>query len=233
MRDALSGVIDHHRELVREQSIGALHDEVADFALEPLFNLPLEAIPKADGLVSHEKTPRARLAPRQRATAADPRVHALATGAGRADLEFFARAAAGVGLAAGDEPRERCFIKGGTLALSHDLAVPFETVALECSEHRGAGWLAAPRLVDVLDPYQPFSADGASVAVARHCGDQRTEMQRPGWRRGEAAAVRDSRVRHLALSMRAPKRAASKAPPPADCGLQVQYRRKPPRMALG
>src|SRR5207248_8299709 len=123
----------------------------------------------------------------------------------RAELELSARAAARVGFAAGDEPHERCFIKRDSRALADDLAVPFETVALECGQDCSGRGLAAARLVDILDSYQPLSVDRASIAIARHCGDQRTEMQRPGWRRGEAAAVRDSRGRQLALSVRAPK----------------------------
>ncbi len=55
--DALRGVVDHDRQLIGPQAVGAPHDEVADVDLEALLEAAGDAIVEADGISGNTEAP--------------------------------------------------------------------------------------------------------------------------------------------------------------------------------
>ena len=162
-----TGVIDDDRELVRVQAVRAPHDEVADVATEVLRLRALQAIAVFDARFARRgrATRAARAgAIRRDAVAAGPGIDALAAGSLRRALQLTSRACALVHVAGCAQPGEGSLVELGALGLPHDVAVPFEAVALERCEDRRFGVGPRPRQVDVLDAHQPLAAGGARVA---------------------------------------------------------------------
>ncbi len=194
--DALQGVVDDDRELVREKPVGALDDEVADLAREILRLRTLEPVAPLDARGAHAKAPRARRARRairRNAVAAGAGVDVLSACADRCARELAPRARALVDVAMRAQSIERCRVRVAALGLSNDGPIPRETVALERRQDRALRARPRAREVDVLDAHEPLAVRGPGVAIARDGGDQRAEMQRSGGRRREAAA-RDHRA---------------------------------------
>src|SRR2546427_2379385 len=140
-------------------------------------------------LAGTQKPPRAALAARRDTAAAGAGIPAFSASAERHGFKLPARAGASEDPAARRQAVERGLIQRGALALPNDLTVPLETVRSQRREHPIGDAFAAARRVDILDPQQPLAASRPRVAVARQRGDERAEVQRPGWRRCEAAAV--------------------------------------------
>ncbi len=219
--DALRRVVDHHRELIGEHAVGALDDEIADVALEALLLSALQAVVKADRLRVHAQPPGRRAGWRRGGAAAGARIDALAGGAERRARQLPPGAGAGEHQAALHELVECRLVELAALALVDDRAVPLEAMGFEGGANVGTDMAAAARRVDVLDAQQPFAAGGAGVAAARQRGDERAEMQRPGRRGREAAAVTR---RGLHSRVLAPTRAGAGSIAPAGCGFHSQWR---------
>src|SRR6185312_4097267 len=117
------------------------------------------------------------------------RVDALADRPGQSRAELASRARAAIHESLRDKLRKRRFICVATRRLAPYLAIPFESEALERGQDSIGGARARARLVDVLDAQQPLSARSACIGVARHRGDERSEVERTGGRGGEAAAI--------------------------------------------
>ena len=107
MRDLLGSVVDDDRELIGEDSVGALDDEIADVAIQALLLPTLQAVVKTNRLAANHESPRAALAARRDTVAAGAGIPALAAGAERCGFELPARAGAGENPAAGVELPEK------------------------------------------------------------------------------------------------------------------------------
>jgi len=215
--DLLRGVVDDDGELVGGQPVGSPHDEVADLAREVLPLRSLQPVDERDDGVADahaDRALRARGAVGGNAVAAGARIDALTGGRDRRGLELPPRARARVGEAAHVERRDRARVVRGAIGLAHDRPVGGEAVAVERREDPALGARDRARLVDVLDPDEPATAGRSRVAAARQRGDQRSEVQRPGRRGGEASD--DGRARR-----RAHRTAGSAAATPIATGAAV------------
>src|SRR5262249_10523436 len=154
------------RELIGEYAVGALHDEVADFAREPLLEPALNPVGESDRIPVYRDPPRARAAAGRDALAAGPRIDPLAAPAERRGFELPARAGAGIRDSLADETVERGLIRFLSFALPADRSVPFEAVRGELRQDPGARTVPAARLVEILDADQPLAAVRARIAIA-------------------------------------------------------------------
>src|SRR2546421_23206 len=91
--NALRCVVHDDCELIREQTIGAPDDEIADLPLEPLLVPSLEPIAEGNRFVGDAQSPGSGLALRRDAVATRSRIDALAAGAESPGFEFPASAA--------------------------------------------------------------------------------------------------------------------------------------------
>ena len=69
--------------------------------------------------------------------------------------------------------------------LEDDVAIPFESIALQRLDYfiRGTGLFAGR--VDIFDSKQPLATLTASLKITGNGRNERTEMKWPGWRRRE------------------------------------------------
>src|SRR5439155_22470032 len=143
--DRLGSVVDDDRELIGEDSAGALDDEIADVAIQALLVPTLQAVVKTDRLAGNQESPRAALAARRDAVAAGAGILALAAGAEWRGFELPARTGAGEDPAACSQAIKRGLIQRGTLVLTDDLTVPLETVRCQRRQHSIGDAVAATR----------------------------------------------------------------------------------------
>ncbi len=204
VRDILVGIVDDHRELVGPQAVGASQHEIADIARDVLGLRAEPTVVPADGdgrgVAAHAQAP----------GAGGPAVQPRAAGAGvdellvapmrpprrcQRALDVATRAAARIGVARGDQTRERCLIVRASLGLPHRRIVGNQAQRLELPQDFTIGARHAAGRVDILDADEPARAMRARVEPARQRRDERARVQRASGRRGEAADVR----RHQAV----------------------------------
>ena len=189
MGDARIGVVDHHGELIGEETVGALDHVVARIVGEVDLLRALHCVIEADrAFGAHPPGP--PLATRRQAVAAGAGVAARAVAGQGLIGELAPGAGAGVGVAGGLERIQRCLIGCGAPALPDHLAIPFEAEACQRGEDACGGAGDCARGVDILDAQQPASAVGARFKKAADRGDQRAEVQRAGRRGREAADIK-------------------------------------------
>jgi len=159
MRDALCGVVDDHRQGVRDDAVAALHDEVADRGADILAEAALNQVRKVDVARIHPQT-RAGGSRLGGAFAARARVMILVG-------ELPAAAAAREQQLRSIELRKRLGIQRLALRLTNHRTVPFEA---ECGE-RGTDAIRRTRdfarPVEILDSDDPPSAVRARIEIAR------------------------------------------------------------------
>ena len=231
--DALGRIVDHHRELVGPQPVGALQHKIADLGGDVLLEAAAQPVIDPDRARRHAQPPGARRAPLGQTVAAGARIDEFAvTGHGLPGAllrvrDLPARAAAGIGESACDQGIERRGVTRAACRLEHRLAVGVQAEAGERVEDgRGRARLLARR-IDVLDAQQPASAVCARIEPGGERRDRRPGVQRPGRGGGEAADVAAAcGVHRLVLRGRAFVFGAAPSPsaihPPsgsgADCG---------------
>ena len=172
MGHALLGVIDHHRQLVGEQAVGAMEQKIPRVLRQRLHDRALYRIFKRDLRIADTHAHRARgFAPRE-APAAGARVDGRAVAGEQAVADFTARAGARVGVAGGAKLFQGRLVRGGAPALVQDLVVPGEAVRGKRGKNRrsGAGLLAWP--VNIFHAHQPLAAVRVRVQIAAGCSHE-------------------------------------------------------------
>ena len=179
--DALRGVVDHHRELVGPVAVGTLEHEVADLFADVLAHAPLDRIVEAECGGGRHAQPEGR-------RGAHGAGNALAMDAAVVG-EVAAAAVAGKSGARCEQAVECGLIDVATFALAQHRAVGMQSERRQRAQLLPGGARDLTRRVEVLDPHQPFATGAPRQQPAAECRQQRTEMQRPGRRGREAAAI--------------------------------------------
>jgi len=134
MADPLPGVVDHHRELIGEQTVGAANDVVPDILLQRLAVTPLYPISKDNRVGMGSDPDAAGGAPRSNTVTTGPGINPTpgSHAAGRRNVT--ACTGAGKGLFSAKQLFHRLLVMSQAPALILDLSVPLETVGLQGME---------------------------------------------------------------------------------------------------
>jgi len=208
--DALIGIIDHHRKLVGVEAVGAEQDEIADFLIHGLRDIPLEPVGECDGFTPCSQAHRTRSFSRGQALAAGARIDAgairhrvrrvLAFVAHCRVRDLLSAAATPINLSGLPEPLECGAVGIQSRALVDHGTVPLQSQRFQLAQDDVRRFRARARAIQVLHAHAPRSLRSAGVEPARHCGDQGTEMQRPRRRRGKTSNGHARPRVHCALS---------------------------------
>jgi hypothetical protein len=196
--DALGSVINHHRQLVGPQAVGAVQDEVAHGLRHVLLLRAQAAVGPADLhalAADHRAQPGGAGGLAVQAIAAGAGVDAfgkavvrLAQG-GPGGVDLAPAAAAGVGQAGGQQLVQRRLVGRAAGGLPQRRRVGHQAQRGQLAQDHLAPAGQAARGVDVLNAHQPAAALGAGVQPAGQRGHRAAGMQRAGGRRGKAAGA--------------------------------------------
>ena len=180
MRDRLVCIVDRRRELIREDTVGALQYEVTDFAFQRLLDAALNSIVESDGLGMRHDAPRVGSATRRKAAAARAGINVAFDAGDTRVCNLTAAARAGVSLSYTPKLFECRAIRLFARALIQHGSVPFHAARFERFQNVVGGASRHARRIEVVDPYEPRAVVGSRFEVASDRCNKRSEMQRPG-----------------------------------------------------
>ena len=199
MRDALRGIVHHHRQLIGPQAVGAAQHKVAHRLQHVLLLRTQASVAPLRWVVQLQIVDHAL-----HIQAPSPRRFALQTLATRARIHrsrvpcallllrvfnLFARTAAGVGPALGHQ-----VVQGGLIGLmarglpQHGF-IGHQATSGQLRQQGLVGAGHAARRVHVFHAHQPSAAMGASIQPTGQCSHQRARMQQTRGGGGETTPV--------------------------------------------
>jgi hypothetical protein len=193
----LRRIVNHHSQLIAREPVGALNYEISHGILHVLYDASLNRIGEADDSIVSTQPERVRRAIRRQASAASPRINRTVDAAHAGIRNFLARTHARVHQLASLQNEQSFAIELRALGLIGYRPVPLKPEGCQGTQNIVGPFRPAARRVEIFHAQQPLSAGTLGVEIAAHRGNQRTEMQGPGGRWGEAAAVGEVQCKRL------------------------------------
>ena len=188
--DPLCGIIHYYRKLVGEQSIGTLHDEIADFSFEVLGDAALQrivefnnsifilsfVIPACAGMTGYIKIgahpPSSSLASGRNAIATSAGIYLSIYAMQRRIRDLLACAATRVHRTSSFQSKKGFLVGGSALALVNDVFIPVQAVSFQRAENFIGSTLDGARGVEVFDAHQPLALMMFGIEIAADGGDE-------------------------------------------------------------